>query len=101
MTEPSQKKLLVVIGATGNQGGSVARRFLLDPSYSVRALTRNPTSPAVELGISCRRYAYDVEARQGRNIADAAAGVAEGLDENGFWVSTLSSARECSGGQSH
>lgn len=149
MAEPSQKKLLVVIGATGNQGGSVARRFLLDPSYSVRALTRNPTSPAAlalsalgadvvaadlddpaslgaafaganaifsvtqywepffrpdcraeaaKLGVSCRRYAHDVEVRQGRNIADATAEVAGGLDENGFWVSTLSSARECSGG---
>ncbi|KAK0746900.1 hypothetical protein B0T18DRAFT_326512 [Schizothecium vesticola] len=149
-TAPPKKKLLVVIGATGNQGGSVARRFLRDPRYAVRALTRNPASPAAlalsalgadvvaadldepaslraafsdasaifsvtqywepffrpdcraaaaALGVSCRRYAYDVEVRQGRNIADAAAGVAEGLEENGFWVSTLSSARECSGGR--
>lgn len=148
-TTPPNKKLLVVIGATGNQGSSVARRFLLDPRYSVRALTRNPSSPAAlalsalgadvvaadlddpaslraafaganaifsvtqywepffrpdcraaaaELGVSCRRYAYDVEVRQGRNIADAAGEVVEGLEENGFWVSTLSSARECSGG---
>jgi hypothetical protein len=149
-TNPPKKLVVVVIGATGNQGGSVARRFLRDPRCSVRALTRNPASPAAlalsalgaevvpadlddpaslraafaganaifsvtqywepffrpdcraaaaELGVSCRRYAYDVEVRQGRNIADAAAGVVEGLEENGFWVSTLSSARECSGGR--
>ena len=149
-TMSSPKKLVVVIGATGNQGSSVARRFLQDPRYTVRALTRSPSSPAAlaladlgaqvvaadlddvgslktafsganaifsvtqywepffrpdcraraaELGISCRRYAYDVEIRQGRNIADAAATVVDTLQENGFWVSTLSWARECSGGR--
>lgn len=40
------KKLVVVVGATGNQGGSVARRFLQDPQYAVRGLTRNTSSPA-------------------------------------------------------
>lgn len=116
-------KLLIVIGVTGNQGGSVARRFFQDPAFKVRGLTRNPVSPAalelsklgVEIvqadlddvasltaafkdanlifsvtnywepffrpearaeaekrGISCRRYAYDVELRQGKNIVDAA-----------------------------
>jgi hypothetical protein len=39
-------KLIVVVGATGNQGGSVAARFLQDPAYKVRALTRNPSSAA-------------------------------------------------------
>lgn len=39
------KKLIVVVGATGNQGGSVARRFLA-AGYQVRGLTRNTTSPA-------------------------------------------------------
>jgi hypothetical protein len=143
-------KLIVIIGITGNQGGSVAARFLQDPNYRIRGITRDNTTPAslalvskgVELvtanldsvaelkeafkganlifsvtnywepffrpdcraeaeekGISCRRYAYDVELQQGKNIADAAASVAKGLDENGFIVSTLSFARECSKGQ--
>ncbi|KAJ4360953.1 uncharacterized protein N0V89_001522 [Didymosphaeria variabile] len=39
------KKLIVVVGATGNQGGSVARRFLA-AGYRVRGLTRNVSSPA-------------------------------------------------------
>ncbi|KAK1997005.1 NmrA-like family protein [Colletotrichum falcatum] len=48
------KKILVVLGATGNQGGSVARTFLNDPSlaaeWHVRGLTRNTSSaPATEL----------------------------------------------------
>lgn len=145
-----EKKLIVVIGATGNQGGSVARRFLQDSRFKVRGLTRNPKSPAAEelatlgvemvqaelddpstlikafrganvifsvtqywepffrpdcrkkaaeLGITCRRYAYDVELQQGKNIADAAATTVDTLDDNGFLVSTLSHAAKCSKGK--
>ena len=149
MTE-QKEKIICVVGATGNQGGSVARRFLQDPRFTVRCLTRDNTSPASqelatlgavmvnanlddveslkvaftganvifsvtqywepffrpdyrakakELGITCRKYAYDVEYQQGKNIVDAVAAVAlETLDTNGFLVSTLSHARKCSGG---
>ncbi|KAI9034773.1 NmrA/HSCARG family protein, partial [Aspergillus affinis] len=38
------KKLIVILGATGNQGGSVAEVFLQEPQWRVRAVTRNPTS---------------------------------------------------------
>ena len=34
--------IILVSGATGNQGGAVARQLLAD-GYQVRALTRNPT----------------------------------------------------------
>lgn len=54
---------------------------------------------AAKAGISCRKYAYDVEYQQGKNIADAAAKVVDGLDENGFLASTLSHARNCSKGR--
>ena len=136
-----------MVGATGNQGGSVARRFLQDPQYAVRGLTRDPSSAAAkelaalgadmvqcdlddvksleaafaganiifsvtnywepffrpdcrakaeELGVTCRRYAYDVEYQQGKNIADAAATVVDSLDGNGLLASTLSHAGKCS-----
>ena len=39
-------KLICIIGVTGNQGGSVAQRFLQDPDYRVRGITRNPDSQA-------------------------------------------------------
>lgn len=143
-------KLIVIIGVTGNQGGSVAQRFLQDPTYRVRGITRNLArdevlklaaqgidiveadlndaaslerafhganvifsitnywepffrpdcrAEAEEKGIDCRKYAYDVELRQGKNIADAAAKVVGGLDDNGFIASTLSHADKSSDGK--
>ncbi|KZT04881.1 NAD(P)-binding protein [Laetiporus sulphureus 93-53] len=42
-------KLIAICGATGNQGGSVARLLLQYPDqYRVRALTRNPESTAAQ-----------------------------------------------------
>jgi uncharacterized protein YbjT (DUF2867 family) len=43
-------KLIAVVGATGAQGGALARAILADPSgeFAVRALTRNPDSGAAQ-----------------------------------------------------
>jgi hypothetical protein len=38
-------KIIAVVGATGTQGGSVAKAFLGLPGWHVRALTRRSTSP--------------------------------------------------------
>ncbi|CAG7555995.1 unnamed protein product [Fusarium equiseti] len=40
----SSSKLIVILGATGNQGGSVVESFLSDPNWKVRALTRDSAS---------------------------------------------------------
>ncbi|KAL7919953.1 hypothetical protein ACQKWADRAFT_299753 [Trichoderma austrokoningii] len=40
----SNKKLIVVLGATGNQGSSVVNTFLKDTAWRVRGITRNPDS---------------------------------------------------------
>src|SRR5882724_8217801 len=40
--EHSNKKLIAVIGATGQQGGAVVRALQADKQFKVRALTRNP-----------------------------------------------------------
>lgn len=45
----SKKKLIVIIGITGNQGSSVAHTFLSPPLSShwrIRGLTRDPSSPS-------------------------------------------------------
>ncbi|KAK5171423.1 uncharacterized protein LTR77_004567 [Saxophila tyrrhenica] len=39
-------KLIVIIGITGNQGGSVANVFLKDPEWRIRGLTRDSSSAA-------------------------------------------------------
>ena len=44
----SDKKTIVVVGATGNQGSSVAKTFLSLPKWRVRCVTRNPSSAASE-----------------------------------------------------
>lgn len=50
MSSPTGPKLVVIVGATGNQGGSVARRFLRDGAdrFRVRGLTRDPGSGAAK-----------------------------------------------------
>ncbi len=44
----SERKLVLVTGATGAQGGGLVRHLLADPEYAVRALTRNPGSTAAQ-----------------------------------------------------
>lgn len=46
----SDKKIIAVVGATGQQGGGVARAILDDPDggFTVRALTRDPGSDAAK-----------------------------------------------------
>jgi uncharacterized protein YbjT (DUF2867 family) len=46
----SDRKIIAVVGATGQQGGSVARAILDDPAggFAVRALTRDPGSAAAK-----------------------------------------------------
>jgi NAD(P)-dependent dehydrogenase (short-subunit alcohol dehydrogenase family) len=44
----SDTKIIVIVGATGNQGGSVATTFLTLPSWHVRCLASNPSSPSAQ-----------------------------------------------------
>ncbi|KAI4139321.1 MAG: hypothetical protein LQ341_004267, partial [Variospora aurantia] len=45
----ADKKVFVVFGATGNQGGSVINSVLSDPAaaqeFRIRGITRDPTKP--------------------------------------------------------
>ncbi len=40
--EPTNKKLIAVVGATGQQGGAVVRALQAGAQFKVRALTRSP-----------------------------------------------------------
>jgi uncharacterized protein YbjT (DUF2867 family) len=46
----SSKKVIAIVGATGAQGGGLARAILDDPdsAFAVRAITRNPGSDAAQ-----------------------------------------------------
>ena len=44
----NNKKIIAVVGATGNQGSSVANTFLQLPNWHVRCLTRNISSTAAQ-----------------------------------------------------
>jgi uncharacterized protein YbjT (DUF2867 family) len=41
-------KVITVLGATGTQGGAVARALLADADFTVRAVTRNAASPGAQ-----------------------------------------------------
>ncbi|KAH7327248.1 hypothetical protein BKA65DRAFT_566619, partial [Rhexocercosporidium sp. MPI-PUGE-AT-0058] len=142
-------RLVVIVGITGNQGGSVAQAFLQDPSWKIRGTSRDPTKASsqaliaqgIEIvpgdvddveslksafrganlifgntafsnafampteadieklrpGQTLREWCYELEVQQGKNIVDAAASVADGLDL--FIWSTLSHAKKWSKGQ--
>ncbi|KAH9215858.1 hypothetical protein DL95DRAFT_363952 [Leptodontidium sp. 2 PMI_412] len=63
----STKKIFVVFGVTGNQGGSVVDSILNDPSISeqfeIRGITRDPTKPSavvlVEKGVALSKADLD------------------------------------------
>ena len=68
------KKIIAVAGATGNQGGSVARTFLALPEWHVRCLTRNTSSKAsqnlVSLGAEVVQADMDTESSMSNAFKD-------------------------------
>ena len=121
----SEKKTILVTGATGAQGGSVARFLLADGTYNVRGLTRHLSSDkakalqdsGVEMvegdlndltglrnaihgcygvfGVTNFWEHFDKEYPQGKNLIDAVA--AEKVRH--FVFSSLPHAKEISGGK--
>ena len=119
----NEERLIVVVGATGKQGGAVARS-LLDRGFRVRALTRNPQKPEAQAladqgaevvqgdmedrssmeralegayGVfSVQNFwetGYDHEVQQGKTVADAAK--AAGVEH--FVYSSVGSAHRQTG----
>ena len=119
----NEERLIVVAGATGKQGGAVARS-LLDRGFRIRALTRNPQKPEAQAltdrgaevvqgdmedrssmeralegayGVfSVQNFwetGYDSEVQQGKTVADAAK--AAGVEH--FVYSSVGSAHRQTG----
>jgi uncharacterized protein YbjT (DUF2867 family) len=125
-TQISEKKIVLVTGATGGQGGSVARHLQQRGDVVVRCLTRNPSSSAAEqlrgagaevvggdladtdslraalqgvqyvFGLTNYWEHFDAEYQQGRNLVDA---IAETPGIERFLFSTLPSAKALSNGE--
>ena len=59
------KKLIVVTGATGNQGSSIARGLLKTGDWHIRAVTRNPNGEKAQKlaaeGMEVVQASYDDE----------------------------------------
>jgi uncharacterized protein YbjT (DUF2867 family) len=79
------KKIIAVVGATGTQGSSVARTFLKLPNWSVRCLTRDPTSDkATELsGLGAEIMKADLEDKE--SLRQAFNGVHAIFVNTDFW----------------
>ena len=120
-----QKRIILVTGATGAQGGSVARYLLEEGAFSVRCLTRNPASAqAIALanagaeivkgdlndldslayalknvygvfGVTSFWEHFENEYQQGKNLIDAV--IAANIDY--FIYSSLPAAAKISNGQ--
>ena len=72
------KSLLVIFGATGNQGFSTAHSILTSPTlsttYSVRALTRSPSSPKAQTLASLGAEIHHVDLDDPSTLAPALKG---------------------------
>jgi uncharacterized protein YbjT (DUF2867 family) len=81
------KKVIAVVGATGAQGGGLARGILADPEsgFSVRAITRNPESaPARELAaLGAEVVAADLD--DAASVREAFAGAYGAFCVTNFW----------------
>lgn len=121
----SEAKKILVVGATGSQGGSVAKHLLKNPQFEVRCLTRNPESEAAlqlkdagaevvkgdltdtksfidsmkdcygVFGVTNFFEHFDGELQQGKNLVDAVA--ASNIDH--FIYSSLPHVNKLSNGE--
>ncbi len=102
MTSTHEERLILVIGATGNQGSAIARHLLQRGNFKIRALVRDPNKPAAQaleqagaelvvgdlndcasldrtlqgasgvFSVQTFQDGLDTEIRQGKAVADAA-----------------------------
>ncbi|KAM0432305.1 hypothetical protein ACHAPT_004845 [Fusarium lateritium] len=81
----SPQKLIVVLGATGNQGGSVATTFLQDPDWTVRAVTRNASSAKAQALASRGAEVVEADIDKPSTLAAAFEGANAIFAVSDFW----------------
>ncbi|PMD36789.1 putative NAD dependent epimerase/dehydratase [Hyaloscypha variabilis F] len=79
-------KLLVVIGITGQQGGSVASLFSQEPGWKVRGITRNPSSPSALAWISKGVEMVQADLNEPSTLLSAFIGATALFVTTNFWA---------------
>ncbi|KAK1248883.1 hypothetical protein MKX08_007103 [Trichoderma sp. CBMAI-0020] len=85
----SAKRVIAVLGSTGNQGGSVARIFLNDPKlkkdWTVRAITRDITKDSAKKLESQGAELVAANINDGSSLAKAFSGAAAVFAVTNYW----------------
>src|SRR4051812_37345090 len=83
----TQKKIIAVVGATGAQGGGLARSILADPSgeFSVRAITRDPGADKARALAAAGAEVLAADLADPASIARAFAGAHGAFCVTFFW----------------
>ena len=93
----AEKKIIAVVGATGAQGGGLARAILADPAggFALRALTRKPESDAAQALAEKGAEIVAADIDDKASVARAFAGAYGAFCVTNFWEH-FSPARELS-----
>jgi uncharacterized protein YbjT (DUF2867 family) len=81
----SDDKVITVLGATGTQGGSVARALLADGEFTVRAVTRNAASPQAQSLAGLGAHVVEATLTDEGTLREAFAGAYGAFLVTPFW----------------
>jgi NAD(P)-dependent dehydrogenase (short-subunit alcohol dehydrogenase family) len=95
----SNKKIIVVVGATGNQGSSVAHTFLALPDWHVRAVTRNPSSSASQALTALGAEAVTADLSDPTSLSQAFKGANTIFLNTDFWETYITASMAAASGE--
>ncbi|KAI0129803.1 hypothetical protein BJ170DRAFT_617655 [Xylariales sp. AK1849] len=78
-------KTIAIVGATGNQGSSVAKTFLSTPNWHVRALTRSPSSEKAQVLKTLGAELVQADLSDSASLSQAFVGVHAIFVNTDFW----------------
>ncbi|CAK7222705.1 hypothetical protein SBRCBS47491_004950 [Sporothrix bragantina] len=97
----SQKKIITVFGATGNQGGSVIAALLASPvlaaQYAIRGVTRDPTKPSAQKLAAKGVETIKADLNDPTSLKSAVTGAAAVFAVTNYWDTMSKSTEETQG----
>ena len=82
----TEKKIIAVVGATGSQGGGLARAVLADGAFAVRALTRDAASAKAAELASAGAHVVEADLNDEASVAEAFAGAHGAYVVTNYWA---------------